>query len=80
MHCDNQSALHLAKNQVYHERSKHIDIRLHFVRDVIESKIVGVEKVSTEDNPFDMMTKSLPRSKFRHCLNLINMESGVSPH
>ena len=33
--CDSQSAIHLSKNQIYHERTKHIDVRLHFVRDVI---------------------------------------------
>ena len=31
VHCDNQSAIHLSKNQVYHERTKHVDIKLHFV-------------------------------------------------
>lgn len=35
VHCDNQSAIHLSKHQVFHERSKHIDVKLHFVRDVI---------------------------------------------
>ena len=35
VHCDNQSAIHLSKNQVYHERTKHVDIKLHFVREVI---------------------------------------------
>ncbi|CAJ2646845.1 unnamed protein product [Trifolium pratense] len=38
IHCDSQSAIHLANHQVYHERTKHIDIRLHFVRDMIETK------------------------------------------
>ncbi|XP_042951770.1 secreted RxLR effector protein 161-like [Carya illinoinensis] len=60
---------------VYHERSKHIDVRLYFVRDVIESKEVGVEKIPTEENPSDMMTKSLPLAKFRHYLNLINVKT-----
>ena len=35
VYCDNQSAIHLAKNQSFHERSKHIDVRLHFVRDIV---------------------------------------------
>ncbi|XP_042983134.1 secreted RxLR effector protein 161-like [Carya illinoinensis] len=75
IHCDNQSSIHLAKNQVFHERSKHIDVRLHFVRDVIESREVRVEKIPKEENPSDMMTKSLPLAKFKHCLNLINMKT-----
>lgn len=48
--CDSQSALQLSKNQMYHERTKHINVKFHFIRDVIESKLIDVEKVSTEEN------------------------------
>ncbi|MCI56253.1 copia protein, partial [Trifolium medium] len=51
---------------------KHIDIRLHFVRDMIETKEIMVKKVASEENPADMFTKSLPRAKFKHCLDLFN--------
>lgn len=76
VHCDNQGAIHLTKHHVFHERCKHIDIKLHFVRDVAEKEEIKVEKISTLDNQADMMTKSLPQAKFKHCLNLVNvMES-----
>jgi len=71
IHCDSQSNIHLANHQVYHARTKHIDIRFHFVRDMIESKEIVVEKVASEENPADVFTKSLPRSRFKHCLDLI---------
>ncbi|XP_057771095.1 secreted RxLR effector protein 161-like [Salvia miltiorrhiza] len=71
--CDNQSALHLVKHQVFHERSKHIDIRHHFVRDVVERGDVKMVKVSTDDNATDMLTKALPNSKFKYCLELVNV-------
>eukprot|EP00256_Glycine_max_P051237 XP_014617179.1 protein FAR1-RELATED SEQUENCE 5-like [Glycine max] len=45
IHCDSQSAIHLANHQMYHERTKHIDVKLHFIRDVIEYEKVKVEKV-----------------------------------
>ncbi|GAU34895.1 hypothetical protein TSUD_144260 [Trifolium subterraneum] len=61
IHCNSQNAIHLANHQVYHERTKHIDIRLHFVRDMIETKEIIVDKVASEENPADMFTKSLPR-------------------
>ena len=73
IHCDNQSALHLMKNPMYHERSKHIDIKLHFIRDVVGANEVCVKKVGTEDNPSDMLTKYVPLSKFSHCLSLLNI-------
>ena len=68
---DSQSAVYLSKNQTHHERTKHIDIWLHFICDIIAQGAVKV-KVATEDNLADMMTKVLPGTKFRHCLNLVN--------
>lgn len=56
---DNQSSLHLVKHHVFHERSKHINVKLHFVRDVVERGIIIVKKVAFEDNPSDMLTKAL---------------------
>ncbi|KAE8658886.1 Detected protein of unknown function [Hibiscus syriacus] len=70
--CDNLSIIHLTRNQVFHERSKHIDVKLHFVRDVITKGSITVNKIPTEENPADMLTKALPATKFRHCLDLVN--------
>ena len=71
IHCDSQSAIHLAKHQMYHERTKHIDVKLHFIREVVDSGAVRIMKIASEDNPADMLTKSLPRYKFEKCLNLV---------
>jgi hypothetical protein len=61
---DNQSAIELAKNPVFHERSKHIDTRFHYIRDCIERNMVDVEHVGTEDQVADILTKPLGRVKF----------------
>ena len=71
--CDNNGAICLAKHQVFHERTKHIDIRLHFIRDIIEGGEIKVVKVGTLDNAADVLTKALPVAKFRHCLKLVGM-------
>ena len=71
--CDNQSAIHLTKNQMFHERTKHIDVKLHFIRDVVAEGSVVVEKVHTNENPADMATKAVTGIKFRHCCDLINV-------
>ena len=71
--CDNQSALHLMKNLVYHEQSKHIDVKLHFIRDVIYNGNVKVDKIGTEDNPADALTKVLPVTRFKYLLSLVNV-------
>ena len=73
IHCDSQSAIHLAKNQVYHARTKHIDVRYHFVREILEKGRVLLQKIPTAENPADMMTKVVTAIKFQHCLNLINV-------
>ena len=73
--CDSQSAIFLTKDQMFHERTKHIDVRYHFVRDVIARGDIAVSKISTHDNPADMMTKTLPSAKFEHCLDLVGVSS-----
>ncbi|XP_031248099.1 secreted RxLR effector protein 161-like [Pistacia vera] len=68
---DSQSAIHLSKNPVYHEKTKHVDVRYHFVRDQITNRIIELKKVTTEENPADMGTKIVTTAKFKHCLNLL---------
>ena len=65
--CDSQSAIYLTKDQMFHERTKHIYIKYHYVRDVIAQGKLKVSKVSTHDNPADMLTKSVPVAKFELC-------------
>ncbi|KAL5757076.1 hypothetical protein ACOSQ2_021822 [Xanthoceras sorbifolium] len=74
LYCDSQSAIHLSKNQTFHSRSKHIDVRYHWIRDVLENKLLQVEKIHTNDNGADMMTKNLPREKLVICREIAGME------
>ena len=62
--CDSQSAIHLGKNPTFHSRSKHIDLRYHWIRDVLESKELELEKIHTSENGSDMLTKCIPSLKF----------------
>ncbi|KAH9669014.1 hypothetical protein KPL70_021617 [Citrus sinensis] len=71
--CDNQSAIHLVKNQMYHERTKHIDVKLQFIRDEVGKGTVVVSKIHTSVNPADALTKSLPTTKFEFCVNLMGI-------
>lgn len=70
---DSQSAIHLAKNQVFHARTKHIDVRYHFVREILEEEEILLQKIHTTENPTDMLTKVVTRAKFEHCLDLVNI-------
>jgi len=60
--CDSQSAIHLTKNQMYHERTKHIDVRYHFLREVVTQGGITAKKIGTTKNPADMLTKPVPVS------------------
>ena len=71
--CDSQSVICLTKDQMFHERTKHIDVRYHYVRDVIAQGEIKVCKVSTHDNPADMMTKAVPATKFELCSSLVDI-------
>jgi hypothetical protein len=61
---DNKSAIALSRNPVHHERSKHIDIRFHFIRECIEEGKVEVDHIQTEKQLADILTKSLGRTRF----------------
>lgn len=62
---------------MYHERTKHIDVKFHFIRDIVEKKIVKVAKISTLKNPADALTKSVASAKFELCCALNNKCNGV---
>ena len=66
LHCDSQSAIMLAKNPVFHAKTKHIAVKYHFIRDVLEDKHMDLVKVHIDDNPIDL-TKGLAFEGFAHC-------------
>ena len=69
------SAIYLAKSQVFYARTKHIDVRYHFVRDVLEDGDVKLVKVHTKENPADMLTNVVPRNKFDHYRILLHIRA-----
>lgn len=73
VYCDSQSAVYLSKNQTFHDRTKHIDVRYHFMRDVLAGGDFQLEKIGTEENAVDAFTKSLTVSKFESCLNALKI-------
>ncbi|XP_031270992.1 secreted RxLR effector protein 161-like [Pistacia vera] len=71
---NSQSAIHLCKNQVFHKRTKHIDVRLHFIREMIEKGEIEIEKVDGSHNPADMFTKLVLFEKHRLCISLLQVQ------
>ena len=63
IYCDNQSCIKLSLNPVFHNRSKHIEIPYHYVRDMVEKDVIKLEYISTEDQIADILTKPLAKTK-----------------
>lgn len=70
---DNKGSIKLAENPVYHKRTKHIDIRHHFIRDTLKNGIIDVDFVPTEDMGADILTKALTSAKHYKCLKIIGV-------
>ena len=73
LHRDSQSAIFLAKNQVYHARTKHIYVRFHKIMELLSYGELFLEKIHTSENAADMLTKPITMEKFKHCLDFINI-------
>jgi hypothetical protein len=71
---DNQGSIFIASNPVTEKRSKHIDIRYHYIRDVIRKGIVEVYFIEGEENPADLLTKNLGHVKFQKFRALYGLE------
>ena len=61
VYCDNSSAIDKSKNPIQHSKTKHIEIRYHFIRDLVKRKIVCLEYIPTERQNADIFTKPLDR-------------------
>lgn len=74
IYIDNKSAIDLTKNPVFHGRSKHIDVRYHFIRDCIERGEVDVKHVCTTKQRADVLTKAMARTKFEEMRMLLGVK------
>ena len=71
---DNQPAIALAKNPVLHDRSKHIDVKFHFLRDCVDGGQIVIEFVETGQQLADVLTKPLGRLRLMELKKMISME------
>lgn len=75
IYCDSQSAICLTKYSMFHERTKHIDIRHHYIKDVIAQGNIKVIKINTKHNPSDIITKPVATAKFELCSDLVGISN-----
>ena len=75
LRCDNQSCMAIAKNPVFHTRTKHIEIQYHYMRELINDEIVELEYCPTSENATDIFTKALGAEQLQQHLRQL----GVGP-
>jgi hypothetical protein len=75
LHSDSQSAIHLAKNSAFHSRTKHIGLRYHFVRSLLEDGVLTLEKIQGSKNPADMLTKTVTIEKLKLCSTSVGLQA-----
>ncbi|GJX02161.1 retrovirus-related pol polyprotein from transposon TNT 1-94, partial [Tanacetum coccineum] len=75
MYCNNKSVIALCCNNVQHSRSKHIDIRFHFIKEKVENRVIELYFVNTEYQLADIFTKALSRERIEFLIDMLGMRS-----
>jgi hypothetical protein len=64
--CDNQSCIKMTENPMFHDKTKHIEIRYHYIRDLVQKGVVKLQYVGTDEQVADVLTKPLSCVKFEY--------------
>ena len=66
IHCDNQSCIKISENPVFHDRSKHMEMRYHYLRDMVQRRAISLQYILIDEQSADVLTKPLSKTKFEY--------------
>jgi hypothetical protein len=78
IHCDNQSCVKLSENHVFHDKSKHIEIKYHYIKDIVQRKKLHVQYLPTHEQIANIFTKPLARTKFQYFHERLSLVENAS--
>jgi hypothetical protein len=78
IHCNNHSCVKLSENTVFHDKSKHIEIKYHYIKDMVHRKVVHVQYLSTHEKVAYVITKPLAKMKFEYFRERLSLVKNYS--
>ena len=79
LYCDNKAACDIAHNPVQHDRTKHVEVDRHFIKEKLESKLIEVSHVRSQHQLADILTKAVSSQAFNGCLERLGMSNIYAP-
>ena len=79
LYCDNKAAIQIAQNPVQHDRTKHVEVDRHFIKEKLEAKIIKLPFVKSEDQLADVLTKAVSNRVFYNSFDKLGIENIYAP-